>query len=163
MTEPDKNDPVAALLDGLRPAAPSDELLRRLAAARPVLRVPTRREKIIHFIPQLATAAALIALASALVYKFYPRGDERDAVVENETPAVTGDATTAAMIMPLQKRQRLIGVEDLGVSREDPHNPVRLMRARWWDDETFAPPNGAPPVRQGRLRDEIVPVSVSTF
>ena len=158
-----ENDPVTALLDGLRPAAPTDELMRRLAAARPVLRVPTRREKVILFIPRIATAAALLALAGALAYKFLPRGANNDAIAGGTPPESADPVTPLAAITPLQTRQRLIGVQDVGISRDDPQNPVRLMRARWWDDETYATPNGAPPVRQERLREEIVPVTLPTF
>jgi len=156
-----ENDPVSALLDGLRPAAPSDELMRRLAAARPVLRTPTTREKVILFIPRIATAAALIALAGALAYKFLPRaGGHGDVLADSTSPSAGPLNPVAAAV---QTRQRLIGVQDIGVTRDDQQNPVRLMRTRWWDDETFAPSNGAPPVRQERLRDEIVPVTLSTF
>jgi hypothetical protein len=162
MTEPD-NDPVVTLLDGLRPAAPSDELMRRLAALRPVLRMPTLRDKVILFVPRIATAAALIALASALVWRFYPRGGD-EALADN-APVVSEERNLplAAISVPMQLRQRLLGVQDLGVTRDAAQGAVRLMRARWWDDQTFTPPGGAPPVRQERLREEIVPVVVNTF
>ena len=171
MTEPD-NDPVAALLDGLRPAAPSDELMRRLSAARPVLRMPSLKDKVILFIPRIATVAALLALASALAYKFLPRGGQGSTAgggqdtlaINNRTSAGPGlNATPVAEMVPLQTRQRLLGVQDLGMTRDDQQGAVRLMRARWLDDQTFSAGSGVPPVRQERLRDEIVPVAVSTF
>ena len=168
-----ENDTVAALLNGLRPAAPSDDLMRRLAAARPVLRVVTRREKIILFIPRLATAAAVLALMGAISYKILPRllrssGGESIAQEDKTGRPGPGSATyispvAAAAVSPMQSRQRLLGVQDIGVTLDSQQNAVRLMRAQWWDDETFTPSNGAPPVRQERLREEIVPVAVSTF
>jgi hypothetical protein len=54
-------------------------------------------------------------------------------------------------------------VEDLGVARDDQQRPVRFVRARWLDDQTFLQPGGAPPVRQERVREEIVPVAVQTY
>ena len=132
----------------------------------------TRREKIILFIPRLATAAAVIALMGAISYKIVPRllksGEKTDVAqqpLRQSSPASRPIIAPVAVasISPMQTRQRLLGVQDIGVTLDSQQNAVRLMRAQWWDDETFAPANGAPPVRQERLREEIVPVAVSTF
>lgn len=157
----DPEDSVSALLHSLAPAAPSDALMRRLAAARPIAKTVARRATIIAFIPRLATAAALLALAGAVAWKFLPREEAGTLTDVPARPAV--QAPLVAAITPLQSRQRLLGVQDLGISRDAQQRPVRLMQARWLDDETFTPPGGAPPVRQERLRDEIVPVAVHTY
>jgi hypothetical protein len=167
MNDPSEHDPVASLLEALKPAAPSDELMRRLSAARPIARtvVVSRSAKIIAFIPRLSMAAALVALAGALAWKFLP-GSAEDNLAD--MPAVTDSparipGVLAAATGPLQSRQRLLGVEDLGIARDDQQRPVRFVRARWLDDQTFVQPGGAPPVRQERVREEIVPVAVHTY
>ena len=157
----DPEDSVSALLHSLAPAAPSDALLRRLAAARPIAKTVARRATIIAFIPRLATAAALLALAGAVAWKFLPRDEAETLADVPARPAM--HPAVAAAITPLQSRQRLLGVQDLGIARDAQQRPVRLMQARWRDDETFTPPGGAPSVRQERLRDEIVPVAVHTY
>lgn len=163
MNDPN-NDAVATLLDGLRPAAPSDELLRRLAAARPISRIVSPRAKIIAFIPRLSLAAALIALAGALAYKLLPRDSELE-LADNPTPApaVSAAGTGVLAASPLQLSQRLLGVQDLGIGRDARQRPVRLMRTQWLDAEIITPPGGAPPIRQQRVREEIVPVVLNTF
>lgn len=163
MNDPD-HDAVAALLDGLRPAAPSDELLRRLAAARPIPRIIPPRAKIIAFIPRLSMAAALVALAGALVYKFLPHDGAPELAGTTPPVAVTVPVRAATLApAPLQLSQRLLGVQDLGISRDAGQRPVRMMQTRWLDAETFTPPGGAPPMRQQRVREEIVPVVLNTF
>lgn len=167
MNDSSEHDPVASLLKALQPAAPSDELLRRLSAARPIAKtvVVPRSAKIIAFIPRLSMAAALLALTGALAWKFLP-GAVEDTLAD--LPAATGapagiPAVLAAATGPLHSRQRLLGVEDLGIARDDQQRPVRFVRARWLDDQTFLQPGGAPPVRQERVREEIVPVAVHTY
>ena len=56
-----------------------------------------------------------------------------------------------------------LSVQDLGMGRDARQQPVRLMQTRWLDDETITPPGNGPAVRQARVRDEIVPVAVSTY
>jgi len=168
MNDPAEHDPVAPLLQALQPAAPSDELLRRLSAARPIARTAVPRSaKIIAFIPRLSMAAALIALAGALAWKFLPAGLEGSLADVPEIRPQTGakpPAVLAAAPAPLQTRQRLLGVQDLGVTTRDAQQrPVRYVKARWLDDETVLHPDGAPPVRQERVREEIVPVAVHTY
>ncbi len=165
-----ENDAVSSLLEALRPAAPSPELLSRLSAARPIARtVVPRSAKIIAFIPRLSMAAALIALAGAIAWKFLPAAgedlvaDSTPAAGEPASPPLATAVLAPAVLAPAQSRQRLIGWQDLGVARDEQSRPVRYVRAQWLDDETYLQPNGAPPLRQERVREEIVPVTVHTY
>ena len=161
MNDPE-NDTVAALFQALQPAAPSRDLLRRLAAARPIAKTISPRAKIIAFIPRISMAAALLALAGALTWKFLPL-DETQTTTETAGTSAAFAPPLAAALTPRQSRQRLLGVQDLGLARDSQQRPVRLMRTTWLDDDTFTPPGGAPPLRQSRMRDEIVPVVVQTY
>ncbi len=158
MNEHDDTCPAAVLLEGLRPAAPSADLMQRLFAARPAIQRQGARAKVLTFLPLLARAAVVAAIAgTATWYLMADRGTQGVSLIP-----VTA-AGPAAAATPQQSLQRLLGMSDLGFARDAQQRPVRLMRATWLDDNTYAPANGAPPVREARLRDEIVPVVLNTY
>lgn len=134
--------------------------MQRLLAARPVLQRPGAREKakVVSFLPLLARAAVVATLAGTATW--YLMADRPLPVTASITPPAAGSAVAGP---PQQSLQRLLGMSDLGFARDAQQRPVRLMRATWLDDNTYIPSNGAPPVRESRVRDEIVPVVLNTY
>jgi hypothetical protein len=47
--------------------------------------------------------------------------------------------------------------------RDAQSRPVRLMHTRWLDSTTWSRGDGSPPVLESRVRDEIVPVVLTTY
>ncbi|HWB04558.1 MAG TPA: hypothetical protein VG796_16135 [Verrucomicrobiales bacterium] len=161
MNEPEDNDPAAVLLTRIRPAAPSAELMQRLLAARPaVTAAPVERPRLIRFLPRLATAAAVFAIAGAAVWHF--REPAQQQVVHTPSPAPKPEVALR-YLAPQESRQELLGVRDLGFTRDAQNRPVRLMHATWLDDNAYSQGDGAPPVREARVRDEILPVVLTTY
>ena len=157
MNEHDDHSPTFLLLDGLRPVPPSADLMQRLLAARPVTRLPQRKAAVISFFPLLARAAVVATIAGTATW--YLMTDKAAQI----NPPVNPVAAAAAESGPQQSLQRLLGMRDLGFARDAQQRPVRLMHATWLDDNTYVPSNGAPPVREARVRDEIVPVVLNTY
>ena len=157
MNEHDDQSPAFLLLNGLRPAAPSADLMQRLMAARPASQPPQSKSKVISFLPLLARAAVVATLAGTATW--YLMADK----APQANPTTHPVAAAAAESGPQQSLQRLLGMRDLGFARDAQQRPVRLMHATWLDDSTYVPSNGAPPVREARVRDEIVPVVLNTY
>ena len=162
MNEPEDNDPAALLLTRIRPADPSADLMQRLLAACPApafTRAPGK--KIIRFLPRLATCPAAFAIAGAAAWFLLPRESQEVAV--NPPPAPQPQVTSLRFLAPQESSQELLGVRDLGFARDAQNRPVRLMHATWRDDDTYRPGDNVPPVRESRVRDEILPVVLTTY
>ncbi|HEX2748699.1 MAG TPA: hypothetical protein VHM91_11915 [Verrucomicrobiales bacterium] len=163
MNEPEDNDPAALLLARIRPAAPSAELMQRLLAARPApafTRAPER--KVIRFLPRLATCAAAFAIAGTAAWFLLPR-DSQEVAATPPPAAQQPQVTSLRFLAPQESSQELLGVRDLGFARDAQNRPVRLMHATWRDDDTYRQGDNAPPVRESRVRDEILPVVLTTY
>ena len=142
-----QEDEIEALLARLSPTAPDEELMARLRAARPRR---SRAKVILHIGLPLAAAAGL---AFALV-------------PQDETPAVAEPQTAGQEpkdLKPLGSLQHLMEVTDLGVVRDENDMPLRLVRTRWIDEIYYESPDGGDPVKEGRLREEVMPVSMSFY
>lgn len=181
MNEPYEDDPTALLLQRIRPAAPRPELMQRLLAACPecpAAPAPSpARLTILRFFPHFAAAAAVFTVTGAAVWMCYPAPDGSEHTVSvttpgnaPETPAPVENAAAPVvaaippgLLTPQMSNQKLLGVRDLGIARDAQSRPVRLMHATWLDDTTYSSGNGAPPVRESRVRDEIVPVVLTTY
>jgi len=136
------------LLGRLSPAPPGPELMERLRAACPPEKkpIPFRR---------LWLALSLAAAASVALAFFTP---EPQAVI----PPVAGDLPKAPL-QPLGSVQHLMEVADLGIIVGENDQPVRLIRTRWIDEILYAAPDGGEPVKEGRLREEVLPVSLDLY
>lgn len=168
MIEPEDNDPAVTLLQRIRPAAPSADLMQRLLAARPVVPLappaaPT--SKLISFFPRLATTAAVFAVIGTAVW--FTNSHDPSRQIAETPPAPPGQSqpahTAFRYLAPQESRQELLGVRDLGFTRDAQSRPVRLMHATWLDNNTYSDGNGTPPVRESRVRDEILPVVLTTY
>jgi hypothetical protein len=161
MNEPEDNDPAAVLLTRIRPAAPSAELMQRLLAARPVvIAPPVPQSKVVRFLPRLTAAAAVFAIAGAAAWYFREPGQPQ---VAHTPPPAPKPEVALRYLAPQESRQELLGVRDLGFARDAQNRPVRLMHATWLDDNAYSQGDGTPPVREARVRDEILPVVLTTY
>ena len=139
-----KDEGIEALLARLQPAAPDEALMARLRAARPQ---PQRSRRVIYLWAPLATAAVL---AIALIPRDQPAPIAPD-VAKEEDP------------QPVTSLQHLMDVADLGIVEDANNMPVRLIRTRWIDEVVYASADGGEPVKEGRLREEVLPVSLPIY
>ena len=139
-----KDEGIEALLARLQPAAPDDALMARLRAARPQ---PKRSRRMIYLWAPLAAAAVL---AIALIPRHQP-------------VPVTPVAEKTEEAQPVTSRQHLMDVADLGIVEDANNMPVRLIRTRWIDEIFYASADGGEPVKEGRLREEVLPVSLPIY
>jgi len=147
MNSPDEE--IEALLGRVAPAAPDPALMERLRAARPL---PRRRSKILYLWAPLAAAAGL---AFALLPSSGPD--------QGPGPVGAGDPPETDAPKPVASLQHLMEVTDLGVTRDANQMPVRLIRTRWMDEIIYDTPPGEEPVTEGRLREEVLPVSLPIY
>ena len=131
----------------LQPAPPSDALMERLEAARPI---PAKRRLHLWMTVPLAAAAA-IALA------FLP-----DHEPEPKKPEMISHQTADPEILQaVVSRQYLVDLEDLGISDDPEHGPVRLIRTTWLDKIGYAKPGETTPEHsESWIRSEVVPVAL---
>lgn len=142
------DDEIEALLARLSPAAPDEALMARLRAARPRR---SRGKSIIYL-------AAPLAAAAGLAFAMVPR----EAPVE-ATPPPLAENQESAGLEPVGSLQHLIEVTDLGVIQDENEMPLRLIRTRWIDEIIYRPVEGGEPVAEGRMREEILPVSMPVY
>ncbi|MCW1915322.1 hypothetical protein OJ996_17180 [Luteolibacter sp. GHJ8] len=146
------DEEIEALLARLSPAAPDPALMARLRAARPKR---SRGKNIVYLALPFAAAAAL---AFALV--------PQEPAVASPAPELThetGPAPEPAPLEPVGSLQHLMEVADLGVIQGEDEMPLRLIRTRWIDEIIYRPSDGGEPVAEGRVREEILPVSMPVY
>ena len=144
-TDPDLEE----LLGRLSPAPPKPELMERLRAARPPEVKP--RPVLLRFWLPLSLAAAAGVVFAWLAQAPPPATQQ---VVEQPKPEAR---------QPVGSVQHLMEVADLGVVVGENDQPVRLIRTRWIDEILYAAPGGGEPVKEGRLREEVLPVSLDLY
>jgi hypothetical protein len=159
---------VEVLLHRFRPAAPPEDFMQRLRALRPVdfsaasapISAPApaaKRALIFQLLPHLTAAAAAIAAGLITWHWMQPAA----------APGTSGGGLTQAEearpLTPQQRTQRLMGVRDIGITRDEFRRPVRLMQATWVDDDLYPAIGAQQPVREARVREEIVPVVLTDF
>lgn len=154
MKRPDEE--IEALLARLQPTPPDPALMARLRAACPEQQGPKASRKIIFLWAPLAAAAGV---AFALMPRDEAQArDEVPTIVENQ-----GSKETAPELQPVSSLQHLMDVADLGIVRDENNMPVRLIRTRWIDEFVYENPEGGEPVKEGRLREEVMPVSLPVY
>jgi hypothetical protein len=162
MNDPSDTDPIAVLLTSVQPAALPPALMERLRTASPQAPVVVERPKISWLRPALASAAGIVIAVSAGVWAFLRSDTTGDATVSDSSPAAQSSGFSADILPPPWSSQKLIGVRELGITRDAQSRPVRLMHTRWLDNTTWSRGDGSPPVHESRVRDEIVPVVLTT-
>jgi len=150
------NDEIEQRLAALRPVAFPPELQARLAeppAAQLAARSTARGK--IRWLWALAplSAAALWLLAPAL---------ERPA--RHAPPSARApQPSDFHVFLPVQETSTLVGVEDLTVLDTEPEHPIRLVRATWIDDVTYAGDDGRSTIHHRQPRAQIIPISLEVY
>lgn len=137
------------LLGRLSPALPGPELMERLRAARPPEKKPSPFRRVWLALPFAAAAGVAFAWLAQ-----NPPAEAQQPIVEQ--PA-------KEPLQPLGSVQHLMEVADLGVVVGENDQPVRLIRTRWIDEIVYASRDGGEPVKEGRLREEVLPVSLDLY
>ena len=141
------NDDLEQRLAALRPAELPAELQARLATP------PPARGKI-----RWLWAAAL-PLAAAAVWLLMPAAQVATPPPTHRAPAP--QAADYHVYLPIQKTTTLVGVENLAVIDSEPAHPIRLVRATWIDDVTYAGDDGHSTIHRREPRAQIIPVALS--
>lgn len=144
MKTPTPDEQIEALLGLLTPAPPDSALMARLRDAGPGSSKITRFMRTVYWTP-LAAAAGI---AFALVLSHPPKQNLSKANPAPASPRV-----------PVESRQHLMEITDLGVARDKNRQPVRLVRTTWVD-EIYYDSSSAP---ESRVRQEITPVALTTY
>lgn len=139
---------IEALLGRLAPASPDEALMARLRAAKPVR---PRFFRPLIWLP--LAAAAAVALAFAV----------HEAPPEKVAPPITETAAGASPRTPVASRQHLMEVADLGVVNDASKQPVRLIRTTWLDEIYYVTRPGDTPQKESQIREEVMPIALSTY
>ena len=145
------DDDLEHRLRALQPAAPPPGLIRELLVAEPSSPAKIRW---IRFAIPLAAAAAV-----ALV--FLLKNDRQIAA----PPAFAAGPSPSdfRVFIPIERTSTLVELRDVAVVDRDPRRPVRIVRATWLDDITYAGDDGRSTIRRQEPRSEIIPVALETF
>ncbi len=152
MKTPDDEE-IEALLARLAPAPPPEALMARLRSAAPH---PRRRILRPRFWVPAAAAAAVLGVLSLRDRSPHPAGSDPGT-------AGIGPAPEAVERIPVGSRQHLMEVADLGIARGPREEPVRLIRTTWLDEIYYLTAPGQAPEKEARLREEVLPVALSTY
>ncbi|MGC4013508.1 MAG: hypothetical protein QM755_03165 [Luteolibacter sp.] len=152
---------IEALLGRFTPADPGADLMRRLRAANPDLEDAAAARRIVPLfrrfsIPLITAAAACIAGAMLLPR---PAASPPQSTATNTPPA----SGTAPVKIPIESRQHLMEVTNLGVANDADNRPVRLVRTTWVDEIYYQTVPGNERSMESRVREEVLPVVVNTY
>ena len=142
------NDDLEQRLAALRPAELPSELQGRLAAP------PVARGKI-----RWLWIGAPLAAAACLLVMFGTRHHAGPApkLAHQPTPS------DYHVYLPVKQTATLVRVEDLAVIDAGRANPIRLVRATWIDDVTYAGDDGHSTVHRREPHAEIIPIALETY
>ncbi|EDY18914.1 hypothetical protein CfE428DRAFT_3572 [Chthoniobacter flavus Ellin428] len=142
----------------------SDELERRLAALRPaelpadlqtrLATPPPARGKI----RWLWVAAPLAAAAVWMLMPALPH-----LPVSARPKLQAAQPSDFHVYLPIRKTSTLVNVEDLAVIDTEPTHPIRLVRATWIDDVTYAGDDGHSTISHRTPRAQIIPITLETY
>ncbi|MDB6077651.1 MAG: hypothetical protein JWO82_1398 [Akkermansiaceae bacterium] len=155
MNQPTPDEEIEKLLGRLTPAPPDDALMKRLKAANP------DRSNIIPMLRWTGiAAAAVVALTAVMLMR--PAAKKEMAKGEDAPP---GPATTLPVKVPVESRQHLMEVKDLGIVQDTSgqQQPVRLIRTTWVDEIFYETEPGSAPVKEARVRQEVLPVALNSY
>ena len=150
----------------------SDEIEQRLAALRlsalpPELKArlaepPVARGKIRWLWTLAPLSAAALLLLAPTPKRALPK--KRPAAPANTVAAAPAPQPSDLHVyLPVKETSTLVGVEDLAVLDTEPEHPVRLVRATWIDDVTYAGDDGHSTIHRRQPRAQIIPISLETY
>jgi hypothetical protein len=142
------NDELERRLAALRPAELPADLQARLAAPPPT---PGKIRWLWAAAP--LAAAALWMLMPALTHPPVPA----------LLPVPAAQPSDFHVYLPIRKTSTLVGVENLAVIDTEPTHPVRLVRATWIDDVTYAGDDGHSTISRQTPRAQIIPITLETY
>jgi hypothetical protein len=140
------------------------ELERRLGALRPA-DLPADLQKRLAVPPvvrgKIRWLWAATPLAAAAVWLLMPTLQRPPLPAAPQGhPAQPADFH---VYLPIRKTSTLVGVEDLAVIDTEPAHPVRLVRATWIDEVTYAGDDGHSTIRHQSPRAQIIPITLETY
>lgn len=161
MNEPSENDPAATFLARFQPTPVREELMQRLLAARPVAleTPPAPRPVLIRLFPHILKAAAVFVVTGVVAWYLMPH----DSGTVHPQTAGTPEASPTLRPAPHESNQQLLGVRDIGITHDAQRRPVRLMQATWLDDRVYTGRDGNQALREASVREEILPVVLTTY
>ena len=147
------DDDLEQRLRALQPAAPPPALMRELSAAEPP--APGKIHWFKFALPLTAAAAVVLA--------FLIRPDHDTADKPASAPATGLSPSDFRVFIPIKRTSTLLEVRDVAVIDREPTRPIRVVRATWLDDVTYAGDDGRSQIHRQEPRSEIIPVALETF
>ena len=142
------NDDLEQRLAALRPAELPAEMQARLTAPP----VACGKIRWLWVVAPLAAAACWFLLLTL----------ERPPVPERKS-APGPQPSDYHVFLPIKQTSTLVRVEDLAVIDAERVHPIRLVRATWIDDVTYAGDDGHSTLRRQEPRAEIIPIALETY
>lgn len=141
-----------------------EELERRLAALRPA-ELPAKLQARLTAPPpapgKIRWLWMAVPLASAALWLLMP-------AVQQPAPKPAPKASAPRpsdyrVYIPVHRTSTLVSVEKLDVIESESAQPVRLVRATWIDDITYAGDDGRSTIHHRSPRDQIIPVALTSY
>jgi hypothetical protein len=104
---------------------------------------------------------AIAPLGAAALWLFAPALERAHRMAPPNHPLP--QASDFHVFLPIKETSTLVGVEDLTVIDTAPAHPVRLVRARWIDDVTYAGDDGQSTIHRQQARAEIIPITLEAY
>ena len=148
----DPQDPVEALLMGMKPAPMSNDLMARLTAARPT-EAPKRSRtwQLLSRWVLPASAAACAAFITVKVLDFSP---------EKKPTAAPKVATKS---LPVVVQDHMLQAREMGVMVGPNRQPYKVMEYQWTEAETILSGPNVPSVRLETTHRQIVPEAIEIY
>jgi hypothetical protein len=84
-------------------------------------------------------------------------------VAARSVPAALPQPSDLHVYLPVRETSTLVRVEDVALVHPEPEHPVRLVRATWIDDVTYAGDDGRSTMHRREPRQEIIPISLEAY
>ncbi len=152
-------------LEELKPAAPSEDLMRRLRAARTQVRLPMATDEPLlaerlrawwtewWWVPSGATAVAM-----GLLFLSVREIPEASQAVLNMPAGVV-----RRVFVPEQVDNFLVDAQDLGVFLDESSRPFKLVRATWVDAANFRGDDGQSRILVTDSRQTFIPMALEFY
>jgi len=101
-----------------------------------------------------------LAAAAAITLAFLVHGTSSQEQGNDSASQMTSEP---AKRVPVASRQHLMEVADLGVVQDKEEQPVRLIRTTWLDEIYYVSKPGEMPEKESQIREEVMPVAISTY